>query len=94
MSLSAPPSGMYRAIEEQCAECGAPVSGVDPETGLTPAEQEISDALAVVYRGFSALPKQHPDEMGDVVDAIHIIQGILTTRIARRHYPKGWPVKA
>jgi hypothetical protein len=29
--------------------------------------------------------------LGEMVAAIHVIQGLLTTRIARRHYPVGWP---
>jgi hypothetical protein len=62
--------------------------------GLTDAEGVVSDSLVRAVEAFARLPKQHPQEINEFVAAIHVLQGLLTTRIARRHYPEGWPVKA
>ena len=52
------------------------------------------DHLIAAAEKFSALPRQHPNEQPDFVDAIHVCQGLLAIRIARRSFPEGWPVKA
>lgn len=59
--------------------------------GLTQKEQIVLDKLMESYAAFRDLPKEHPSEIEEFVFAVHLIQGLLTTRIARRHYPKGWP---
>ena len=59
--------------------------------GLTEKEQKVMDKLLNSYTAFLALPKQHPDEISEFGYAVHLIQGLLTTRIARRNFPKGWP---
>lgn len=64
------------------------------DDGLTDAEGRVMDALCEAANGFSELPVQHPDEPRDFCDAIHRAQDLLAIRIARRHYPKGWPVKS
>ena len=64
------------------------------DDGLTDAEGEVSDHLVAAVNAFGRLPRQHPQELSEFVTAIHAVQGLLTTRIARRHYPKGWPTYA
>ena len=59
--------------------------------GLTFKEQEISDKLVDIWNLFLKLPQNHPSEKSDLGFAVHIIQGLLTARIARREYPDGWP---
>lgn len=59
--------------------------------GLTDAEGVVSDALVRAVEAWARLPRQHPQEINEFVTAIHACQGLLTTRIARRLYPEGWP---
>ncbi len=61
--------------------------------GLTDEEGVVSDHLVAAVEAWARLPRQHPQEINEFVTAIHALQGLLTTRIARRHYPAGWPVK-
>lgn len=63
----------------------------DIRTGLTNDEQQVMDALIVAFNRFSSLDRQHPDEVRDFTDGIHVLQNILAVRIARREYPAGWP---
>lgn len=63
------------------------------DDGLTDDEGKAADALVEAAQAFWALPVQHPDEEREFIDGIHACQNVLTIRIARRHYPKGWPVK-
>jgi len=69
-------------------------STVDSLSGFTLAEKRCHDALMQSYREFIDMPREHPDEMRDFVDAVHKIQGLLTTRIVRRVYPKYWPTRS
>jgi hypothetical protein len=67
------------------------MSDIDSESGFTLKEKECHDALMRCYGLFIELPRQHPDEMRDIVDPIHRIQDLLAVRIVRRCYPEGWP---
>ena len=68
-----------------------PVSEKDNVLGLTPEEQEVMDKLMECYGAFLKLDREHPDEMRDFVDGVHVIQGVLAMRVVRRCYPRGWP---
>lgn len=68
------------------------VNDIDTITGLTEDENECHKSLMDACGKFCSLPQQHPDELREFIDCIHRIQNLLTIRIARRHYPKGWPV--
>jgi len=59
--------------------------------GLTVNEQKVLERLTECHRAFLVLTPQHPDELREFVDAVHVIQGVLMQRIVRRSYPKGWP---
>ena len=59
--------------------------------GLTHAEGITMDALCNAAVAFARLPPEHPSELSDFIDAIHRCQDLLAVRIARRHYPEGWP---
>ena len=61
------------------------------KSGFTEKEKLVHDRLMDSYNAFLALDIQHPSEQAEFAFAVHIIQGILTTRIARRCYPDGWP---
>jgi hypothetical protein len=63
------------------------------DDGLTAGEGEVMDALVAAWNRFSELTHQHPDELRDFADGIHRCQDLLAVRIARREYPKGWPIK-
>jgi len=68
--------------------------GMTRKDGLTDAEGRVADALANAANAYFALEIQHPDEPQDFANVIHRGQDMLAMRIARRHYPEGWPVKA
>jgi hypothetical protein len=92
---------VFVAGDRRC-ECGlseplhvpslAPVP--EPETGLLPDERRVMDLMDEVWNAWHKLPVQHPDEAADFAAAVHRVQYLLAIRIARRHYPIGWPVKA
>ncbi|HUB99107.1 MAG TPA: hypothetical protein VMS11_04720 [Solirubrobacterales bacterium] len=68
--------------------------GNEREDGLTADEGIVMDALCDAANAFGGLPVEHPSDPRDFCDAIHKCQDLLAVRIARRHYPIGWPVKA
>jgi hypothetical protein len=64
------------------------------DDGLTDAEGVVMDALIRAVEAFARLDRQHPQEINEFVDGIHKCQDLLAVRIARRHYPHGWPIKS
>ena len=64
---------------------------IDCDTGMTYAEQQCLDSVIDAWNKFVSLERQHQNELRDFTDSVHRIQGILTTRMARRLYPKDWP---
>jgi hypothetical protein len=64
------------------------------DDGLTVYEGCVMDSLVVAVEAFAALDNHHPTEVNDFINAIHRCQDILGVRVARRHYPKGWPTYA
>ena len=63
---------------------------VDAKSGLTLKEEKVSAALVKAYAEFKRLPVQHPDDLNEFEFGIHLCQGLLMQRIARRAYPEGW----
>lgn len=63
------------------------------DDGLTDAEGQVMDDLLSSWDKYCKLPQQHPDEIDEFIVALHALQNLLTIRIARRCYPKGWPIK-
>jgi len=68
-----------------------PVPEEENILGLTDQEQKVLDKLMESYQIFLDIPTEHPEEKREFGYAVHLIQGLLTTRIARRCYPSGWP---
>lgn len=52
----------------------------------------MNNLLSAWYK-YCKLPQQHPNEIQEFMVALHTIQNLLTIRIVRRCYPKGWPIK-
>lgn len=67
------------------------MSVIDSATGLTTDEKKCMDSLVNAYNKFAELDRQHPDELKEFTDGIHNLQNLLSVRIVRRVYPKGWP---
>lgn len=63
------------------------------DDGLSPEEGAVSDALVQAWNAYAELPVQHPAELDEFALSIHRLQDLLAVRIARRHYPEGWPIK-
>ena len=59
---------------------------MDPSK-LTPEEAEIILLAADVANLHGRLPEVHPDHHRDVADAVHLIQRIVMSRVARRCNP-------
>lgn len=69
------------------------MKGINRTDGLTDNEGEIMDLLVKAWNKYIELPIQHKSECNEFVEGVHICQNLLAIRIARRHYPKGWPIK-
>lgn len=65
-------------------------SSIDMESGLTEKEQIIANKIVEINYLFKQLPVQHPCDRSEWIGGIHICQGLLMQRIARRHYPSYW----
>lgn len=64
---------------------------VSEQSGLTPDEQRVSDALVEAWNRFMVLKDAIPiDEHRDFQRAIHDAQRVLMNRIVRRLYPEYW----
>jgi hypothetical protein len=61
--------------------------------GLTKQEGIVMDHLIDAWNEFISLERQHPYEIDDFCDGIHKCQSVLTMRVSRRDYPKGYPIK-
>jgi len=60
------------------------------EHGLTADEAFVMDSLVEAYGVYTELPVQHSDEPAEFRYHIHMLQGLLATRVCRRTYPQGW----
>ena len=58
--------------------------------GLIDEEQKVMDKLMECYSSYLDLEYQHPDDLTEFGYAVHLIQGLLAMRVARRAYPNGW----
>jgi len=67
------------------------VPTIEDRSGFTPAEKRCHDHLMAAYQEFIDMDREHPNEMTDFAFAVHLIQGLLTTRIVRRNFPDYWP---
>ena len=67
---------------------------VTRDDGLTDDEGEVVDCLVGAWVQYRELPVEHEDEVAEFRYHIHMLQGLLTMRIARRHYPVGWPTES
>lgn len=69
------------------------IKEIKRKDGLTDEEGKVADLLIEAWNRYIKLPKQYPTEIDEFADGIHICQNLLAIRIARRCYPKGWPIK-
>lgn len=69
------------------------IGSADRGDGLTDAEGAAMDALVAAVNAFAALEREHPQELDEFVAGVHACQYLLAVRIARRHFPLGWPRK-
>ncbi len=59
-------------------------------SGLTKDEEMVLQCIAYACEHYNKLPIQHPTDMAEWNFGIHICQGLLMQRSARRSYPKQW----
>lgn len=60
------------------------------QSGLTPEEQLVADALVEAWNRFVALSDKTPDQQREFNEGIHQAQVVLMQRITRRLYPDYW----
>jgi hypothetical protein len=60
------------------------------EDGLTELEGEVADHLFSANEAFTDLPVEHEDDQREFEYHVHMLQGLLAVRVARRAYPGGW----
>lgn len=59
--------------------------------GMTSKEKEVMNHLVDFWNAYLALPNINGvDSSREVCDALHIIQGIMAMRVARRANPEIW----
>jgi len=64
---------------------------VQPQSGLTPEEQEVSDLLVQAWNRFMAFEDAiKSDDQEEFRQAIHAAQRVLQTRMLRRLFPEYW----
>lgn len=63
---------------------------VDQYTGLTQLESEVMKHIINAYNAFLKLEWEHPSELSDFVNGIHLMQDVLANRVVRRAFPVGW----
>ena len=59
-------------------------ASVVDHSGLTGKENYLLECTVDIVNGFSKLPEEHPDDMDEMVRAIHVIQGLILQRPTRR----------
>lgn len=66
---------------------------------LTKKEKEVLTKIGDAHKAFIELEQQHPDDIRDYINGVHIMQGLIMQRVARRtskEFPiykktkKGW----
>jgi len=57
---------------------------------MTTQEKDAMDKLVTFWNAYAALPRTGHDGMSTVCDAVHVIQGVMAIRVARRANPEIW----
>lgn len=65
----------------------------DPSKLTREERQVISDAGVLAYL-HGQLPVVHPQHQADIIDAVHVIQRIVMSRVARRCNPESFDAVA
>ena len=58
---------------------------------ITDEESQVLKKIGEAYKAFMELEQQHPDDLRDFVNGVHIMQGLIMQRIARRVDPETFP---
>ena len=58
---------------------------------VTQEEKRVLDKIGEAHKAFADLEQQHPDDIRDFINGIHILQGLIMQRVARRADPDSFP---
>jgi hypothetical protein len=58
---------------------------------VTRAERKVLNLIGACHGAFAELPQSHPSDLPDFVNGVHIMQGLIMQRVARRAEPKSFP---
>jgi len=58
---------------------------------ITNEEKSVLNKIGEAHKAFMDLEQQHPDDIRDFVNGVHIMQGLLMQRVARRADPESFP---
>jgi hypothetical protein len=56
-------------------------------------ESKILDMSVDIWDSFLKLERQHPDEINEMKDAVHRIQGLIAQRMIQRLCPEIFPIQ-
>ena len=58
---------------------------------MTRQEKKVLKAIGLAQKEFVSLKQQHPSDINDFIQGVHIMQGLIMQRVARRADPKIFP---
>ncbi len=61
--------------------------------GFSDVEEKIMDKIVNAHNLYMSLEKQHPTDITEWINAIHILQHLLGMRILNREHPDIFPIK-
>ena len=60
---------------------------------ITEQEAEILEIMALMMKKYKSMGYKHPEDLTQIVKAVHIIQDLIMQRLARRVEPDIFPIK-
>jgi hypothetical protein len=58
---------------------------------MTRQERRVMRFISLAHKEFARLKQQHPSDISDFIQGVHVMQGLLMQRAARRSDPKSFP---
>ena len=59
---------------------------------MTKQERRVVNFIGKAHSAFAKLKQQHPSDISDFIQGVHIMQGLIMQRVARRADPKSFPI--
>lgn len=59
---------------------------------MTKDEKRVLKKIGETHKAFMELEQQHPDDLRDFINGVHIMQGLIMQRVCRRSEPYEFPI--